>query len=451
MVELVLIYPYTKPSRDNSIFRFPPLGLGYIASFLRKNGISVKIIDYTFKNENEASEQVRKINPSVIGIYSMFTLENNSIKLAKSLRGNCDLLVAGGPLPSVSPVKFLQNFDIVVVGEGEKTMLEITKFLRGDKDLSQIAGIVYKGKNGKIVYNPSRDLMSNLDDIPFPARDLFDNEAYQIYYKRAHRSTTTSMMSSRGCPFTCDFCSKPVFSHSYRERSAENVVDEIEDVLSYGYECVFFQDDCFTLNEKRVKRICEEIQHRRLNLGWYCLSRVDSINKKMLANMRRAGCKQIFFGIESGNNSVLNFMKKQFTIKQARKAVELTVSSGIKTGAFFILGYPGETEETILDTIRFATSLPVDYLSFTLPYPIPGTGLYEKVNSDLKNLNLRDTDYSLIDHTLIFKSKFSEKKLKFAIAKAMIQYNAKKHMGSFYFLFREPFEVLTDKIFKALR
>jgi anaerobic magnesium-protoporphyrin IX monomethyl ester cyclase len=419
---------------------------------MREKGISVEIIDGTFKKKKEVIEETQKFNPSIIGVYAMFTMEHNSLNIAKSLRKNGKLLIVGGPLPSVYPENFLGEFDIVVRGEGEQTMLEIVQFNRGEKELSQIPGIVYNGLNRKIVYNPPRKLISNLDSIPLPSRDLFDNKAYMNYYQQTHGHLITSIISSRGCPYHCDFCSKPVFGDSYRERSAKNVLDEIEDVLSYGYEYVFFQDDCFTLNQKRVEEICNAILDRKIKIGWYCLSRVDAINQEMLSMMRQAGCKQIFFGIESGNNSVLKMMKKEFTIEQTRKAVELTAASEIKTGAFFILGYPGETDETILNTIQFATSLPLDYLSFTLPYPIPGTGLYKRIKDQQINLNSIDSGHRFIDHQLTFKSPFSERKLKFAILKGMIQFKAKKHWGShLYSIFGKSFDVLTDNIFKALK
>lgn len=462
MPDAVLVYPYFRPPHDKSIFRFPPLGLGYIASYLRENGVSVEIVDCTFRNEREVISRIRKLNSSVIGIYSMFTMENNSLKLARLLRENCDLLAAGGPFPSIYPEMFLQDFDVAVMGEGEQTMLEIIKSLTGEIELSKIPGIAYKKSvtneddaKDEIVRNPQRKPISNLDSLPLPARDFFDNEDYKAYYKRIYGYTVTSIMSSRGCPFKCDFCSKPVFGELYRERSAENVVDEIEDVLSFGYERVFFQDDCFTLNERRVRDICEEILQRRLQFDWDCLSRVDSVNQETLSKMKTAGCKRIFFGIESGDNSILKIMKKQVTIEQARRAVELTASMGIKTGAFFILGYPEETDETILNTIRFATSLPLDYLSFSLPYPIPGTGLNERVKSRLKNpssLNASIARRRFIDHTLNFQSPFSEAKLKFAIVKAMAQHKFRKRLGnSLYTLLGKPFETLTDHVFKTLK
>lgn len=279
MTEVVLIYPFFRPSHDRSIFRFPPLGLGYIASYLRMKGISVEIIDCTFISEKEALAKARRMNPSIVGVYSMYTMEENSLRFARSLRDNCDLLVAGGPLPSTYPERFLQDFDIVVIGEGEQTMLEIATSSDQEGNLSKISGIAYSKtatnrnqdsteNNNHIVYNPPRPLIIDLDSIPPPARDLFDNESYKKYYKTTFRYATTSIMTSRGCPFRCDFCSKPVFGDSHRARSAERVVDEIEDALSYGYGRVFFQDDCFTLDEERTVKICDEILKRKLRLGW---------------------------------------------------------------------------------------------------------------------------------------------------------------------------------------
>jgi len=168
--------------------------------------------------------------------------------------------------------------------------------------------------------------------------------------------------------------------------------------------------------------------------------------------MKEAGCKQIFFGIESGNNSVLEMMKKEFTIEQARKTVELTANSGIKTGAFFILGYPGETDETILNSIKFATSLPLDYVSFTLPYPIPGTRLYERIKDQVTTLNSSELGHRFIDQKLTFHSPFSENKLKFAILKAMIQFKIKKLLGKhLYTSLGEPLEAVTDTVLKVLK
>ncbi len=305
----------------------------------------------------------------------------------------------------------------------------------------------------KIKFTPPRRFIQNLDNIPFPSRELFDNETYKKYYSRNFGYTTTSVMTSRGCPFQCGFCSRPVFGNEFRSRSASNIVDEMEHVAALGYGRVWFADDCFTLGRKRLLRICEEITKRRVKVGWECLSRVDTMDNEVARKMRKAGCIRVFFGIESGNNRILAMMKKSATVEQAKKAVEATKLSKIQVGAFFIVGYPGEDSSTMLDTVNFASKLPLDYLSFTMPYPIPGTPLHEMVKDKItveeweEPKNLR-----LIKHNLLFQSSLSEAKLKFAIIKGMAQFYIRKYLRRpGYGLIGHPFESLTDYLLTHMR
>jgi anaerobic magnesium-protoporphyrin IX monomethyl ester cyclase len=454
MVTVTLVYPYFRPSNDKSIFRFPPLGLGYIAAYLKQHDISVALVDCTYLNEKEALERIKQSDPKIIGIYSMFSMKNKAIQLAKLLRPNAPLLVAGGPLPTSNPADFLKNFDIVAVGEGEETMLELVNAINAEDDLSDVKGIVYHTRNkSETKHTPPRGFIQNLDSIPFPSRDLFDNEGYKNYYKKNFGYTITSIMTSRGCPFNCDFCSRPVFGNQFRTRSAANVVDELEEVQALGYDRVWFADDCFTLNRKRLIAICDEIIKRRIKIGWECLSRVDTIDNEVASKMKQARCIRLYFGIESGNDQVLALMQKQITTEQAKQGVTTAKQAGIQVGAFFIIGYPNETNQTILDTVKFASGLPLDYLSFTLPYPIPGTPLYEKVKNKMIVNDWEETkNLHLIKHKLLYHSAFSEAKLKFAILKATAQFKLRKHMGTRgYKLIVTPFERLTDFIFKLLR
>lgn len=452
MTTVMLVYPYFRPLNDRSIFRFPPLGLGYIAAYLKQHNISVDLADCTFLNREEALEKVRSSDPTIVGIYSMFTMKDKAIQMARLLRENCKLLVAGGPLPTLNSAVFLHDFDVVVNGEGEETMLELAREVEKGADLSRVRGITFKEKD-KLKSTPSRKVIQSLDNIPFPARELFDHQAYKNYYAKKFGYTATSMITSRGCPFNCDFCSRPIFGNELRIRAAANIVDEIETVQALGYERVWFADDCFTLNRRRLIGICKEIVHRRIRIEWECLSRVDTIDREMTERMKRAGCVRVFFGMESGNDSVLSLMKKRATTKQAKEAVYTTKKSGVQVGAFFIVGYPGETNETILDTVRFASSLPLDYLSFTLPYPIPGTPLYDRVKDQMITSDRKEpTRLRLTEHKLLYRSSFSEVKLKFAIMKATVQFILRKYLGKrVYRLIGTPFESLTDIMFKLIR
>jgi anaerobic magnesium-protoporphyrin IX monomethyl ester cyclase len=453
MTRVTLVYPFFQPSSDNSIFRFPPLGLGYIAASLKKKDVSVALVDCTFLARKEAVERIKSSHPQILGFYSMFSMKKTSLELAKLLRNDCDLLVVGGPLPTLDPADYLEVFDVAVIGEGENSMVELVECWEKGEDISGVKGIAFKDRD-EVRFTFPRDF-ANLDDLPFPSRELFDNEAYKRYYRRRFGYSISPIITSRGCPFSCDFCSRPVFGQSFRARSAANIVDEIELIVGFGYDRVWFADDCFTLNRERVSDVCNEISRRRLDVSWECLSRVDTMDREVAAQMKCAGCVRVFFGIESGNDGVLDVMKKQITVGQARKAVYAAKAAGLQIGAFFIIGYPGENDESVLDTVRFASGLPLDYLSFTLPYPIPGTALFERVK-DNGGVVVDDWEepknWSLIRHKLLYGSRFSEAKLKFAIGKAHLQFYGRKFLGEKgYSAIGLPIERLTDTAFKLMR
>jgi anaerobic magnesium-protoporphyrin IX monomethyl ester cyclase len=452
MTTVTLVYPYFQPSGDNSIFRFPPLGLGYIVAYLRSNGVSAELVDCTFMGQEEAVERIRATGPKIIGIQAMFSMKDKVLELAKILRNNCEFLVAGGPLATSNPEEFTHLFDVVVMGEGEQTMLELVQAIERHSSFNDVRGVVFKEET-KVTATPPRSFIENLDTIPFPTRELFDNQAYKNYYSRNFAYNTTAVITSRGCPFHCDFCSRPIFGNTFRSRTAENIVKEVEEVKQLGYERVWFADDCFTLNRKRLMEICRELVLRKVNIGWECLSRVDTVDLSLAEHMRRAGCVRVFFGIESGNDMILKIMKKQATVKQAEKAVHILKKAGIQVGAFFILGYPGENEKAILDTVNFASSLPLDYLSFTFPYPIPGTPLFDRVKNLMVSKEWEEPKkFSLIKHKLLFRSPFSENKLRFALFKGMSQHYMRKYLGErISRILGKPYISITDAVFKTLK
>jgi anaerobic magnesium-protoporphyrin IX monomethyl ester cyclase len=454
-VKVALVYPYFHPANDNSIFRFPPLGLGYIAAALKKRGFEVELVDCTFMQQRQAVERIKRAEPQIVGFYSMFSMKKTALELAHTLKNegldNC-LFVVGGPLPSWSPESFLDIFDVVAVGEGEQTMSDLADCVAQGKKLSGVKGLIFRD-NKQIVNTGPREFIENLNNLSFPSRDLFDNDAYKKYYLDNFGYSTTSMITSRGCPFSCDFCSRPIFGADMRTRSVKNIVDEVEEIARLGYDRVWFADDCFTLNRNHLLDVCDEIAQRCLDVGWECLSRVDTMDTQVAKGMKRAGCIGVFFGIESGNDSVLSIMKKRITTTQAQRAVYAAKAAGLKVGAFFIVGYPGESNKTVLDTVRFASGLPLDYLSFTLPYPIPGTPLYERVKDH--GVSIEDWEepknYRLIRHKLLYASGFSEGKLKFAIGKAQAQSYGRRYLGKIgYGLFGKPFERLTDFAFEMM-
>lgn len=447
MTDVVLLYPYFKPRFDSSIFRHQPLGIGYLASYLGSRGYSVDIVDCTFMSETQALAAVERLQPAILGIYAMISVEKNALRLAQKLRQQCQLLVVGGPHATVDPSYFADTFDLIVIGEGEETLAEVVDAYFANRDFFSTAGVAFK-KNGDLVVNEKRPFIRDLDCLPNLARELYPNRAYQDYWRKKAGIKPVNIMTTRGCPYHCEYCSKPVFGDTYRERSVHKVMQEVEEVLRLGFDHIFFSDDCFTLNRNRVRTFCEKIKESKLDFNWSLLTRVDAVDKELAQEMKEAGCHTTFLGLESGDDKILTLMGKATTTTEARRAVRTLKEAGIRVGAFFMVGYPGESEDTILSTLRFACSLSLDYLSFTLPYPIPGTLLYERTRELQKPLNWDRPRLSLWEHRYYFSDPFSESKLKFAVGKGISQYYLNKYLGSS--LLSRCWESVTDSIFKLM-
>jgi anaerobic magnesium-protoporphyrin IX monomethyl ester cyclase len=457
MTSVLLIYPFFQPRRDRSPFRFPPLGVAYLAAALRQAGHEVRLLDCTFLDRAEAIDRAIKDGADVVGVYCMVTMQDDALRFSAELRGRCRLLVAGGPLPTCAPDAFLGPFDVVVRGEGEQAMLDLLGALEAGAPRATLAGIIDRDGShagpGPEPASPTSsrpDLGRELDTLPFPARDLLPNESYIQHGKVKYGYSITTVMSTRGCPFRCDFCSNVVYGASYRERSAGNVLDEIEGALRLGYDRISFADDVFTLHRRRVIELCEEIQRRGLRFAWECLGRVDSMDPDTAAAMVGAGCTRIYFGIESGDDRILALMNKHITVEQARRAVETAHRAGLEVGAFFILFYPGETNETVLNTLRLATSLPLDYIGLTLPYPLPGTTLHERIKDRITR-DWRPGENLFTDHVLIFDSEFSETKMRLGLLKGRIQFEIRRRLGRLAPLALKLFEPPTDALLTALK
>jgi anaerobic magnesium-protoporphyrin IX monomethyl ester cyclase len=457
MTAVLLIYPYFKPARDRSVFRFPPLGVSYLAASLQEAGHAVQLLDCTFLNRADALRAALDADAEVIGIYCMVTLLEDCLWFASQLRGHCKLLIAGGALPTCDPPLFMDHFDVVVRGEGEETIKEVVRAYEQGCAFSGITGIAYRNKPGSnggvkedICLTEERPFQKDLDRIPFPARSLLPNDDYIRYSREKYGYAITTVMSTRGCPYHCEFCSNVVFGGSYRERSAKNVVDEVEEALGLGYERISFADDVFTLNRRRVVEVCAEIQQRGLRFQWECLGRVDAMDEDIALKMKRAGCKRIYFGIESGDERILALMNKKITTEEARHAVEAAHRAGLEVGAFFILFYPGETDESVLSTLRFATSLPLDYLGLSMPYPLPGTALYDRVREQVTR-EWHSGESLFGSHVLTYAADFSEFKMWFGIIKGHVQFRIKRRLGKAAPVLLNLFEKPTDMLLRLMR
>jgi len=359
---------------------YPPLGLMYIASYLRKfSHHSVVILDALVEKlgYQDIAQHVKSHNPDIVGISTTTLNLVDVCKTAQEVKRikPDTLIVLGGPHTSIYPEETLRlpNVDIVVIGEGEITMKELLDALERRDSLENIAGIGYK-KDGRICLNKNRPVIENLDILPFPSWDITPYKKYYSVF--AQSGMSTNIMTSRGCPYSCIFCFHETVRR-LRVRSAKNVVDEIEEALKMDIKEFFIFDETFTINQQRVHDICGEILKRKLQISFDMRTRVDIISEELLKSLKKAGCKRIQYGVESGSQRILNLMKKGITLEQARRAFSLTKKMGMATYADFMLGFPGETKEEMFQTISFAVELNPDFVQFAITTLYPATEIYQ--------------------------------------------------------------------------
>lgn len=385
-MKMLLINP--KSGIENPLL---PLGLAYIAAVLEKNKIPVDILDTDAlkMSDEEIEKKLSETKPDIIGITIMTATFYAGQKLIKLIRNVLPktVIIAGGPHLSALPeetLKEIPELDIVIQGEGEMTMLELVQALENNKSLQEIKGIYYR-ENNQIFSTPVRELIQNLDLLPFPARDKFPLDKYKTHPPYGRKNPYMHLITSRGCPFNCAFCSKSVFGRRLRVRSAVNVVDEVEELIKkYKIKELKFYDDDFTLDMKRAEEICDEILRRKIKIPWSCTTRVDLVNEQLLKKMEKAGCWLISYGVESASQDLLNVMNKGITIEQIKQAFEWTRKTKIKILAYFMIGLPGETRKSIEKSIKFAKELNPDFTNWSLTTIFPNTPLKEIVKERLK-------------------------------------------------------------------
>ena len=384
---------------------YPPMGLAYIAAVLRENGVEVKIIDAKSLNmsHEDVAKAIEKERPDFAGVTVFTTQLRSALDTCRGIKKRfpSTKIVVGGPHihPLHGEVIKEESIDFCVRGEAELTMLELVNTVsNGDEgDLKKVKGLTFKNGNN-IIVTPDRPFIQNLDTLPFPARDLLPIHLYKAGTARGVVNFTP-VTASRGCPFKCHFCSVPRFWPIHRRRSVENVLNELEDVYrTYKIELVRFTDETFTLNKRWVTEFCRGMVERGLadKITWSCDSRVNTISEELLKEMKSANCEVIFYGIEFGNQRILDFSGKKTTIAQIHKAVEMTKKSGISPYGGFMLGYPTETCETIEDTIKLARTVGVDGATFTVVTPFPGSQLYDYCEEKglLRTHNLEQFNYA---------------------------------------------------------
>lgn len=374
-----------------------------IAAVLEKKGYNVKILDLPAQKLSKKSvlSFTSAENPDLIGISAMTPNLTSAINLARQIKEvepEVDI-VLGGPHASLFPEETLQNvpdFDIIVHGEGEETIVELAEtFEKGERVDPQILGIAYR-EGKEIRLSQKRSYISDLDCLPFPAFNLLPMGRYRLHPPHGKRTPAIPIMTSRGCPYRCIYCSKSVFGHKYRANSPEYIINEIEYLIEkFNAKEITFYDDVFTLDKKRINAICDGLDEKGIDIPWTCETRVNLVTRDLLERMKKSGCYLIAYGVESGNQSILNSLKKDVQIEQITQAFKITHVAGIQTVAYFMIGSPGETPNTIKETIALAKKLDSDFAQFSISTPFPGTELFNIVcKSGLVSENWNDYVYA---------------------------------------------------------
>ena len=355
-----------------------PRTLALMGAVIKKSGHDVGIFDFNVMDN--FPEFLESFKPDVVGISCSTPTIRDALKAAHEVKkyDKSVYVIFGGIHPTALPEKTLKdkNIDVVVRGESEETMPELLKAIKTGK-LSSVKGITYMSK-GNIHNTPDRPLVENLDDIPNPDYDIIPMEKYTRAY----------MMTSRGCPFQCVFCgSHLLFGHRVRFRGAERVVDEMKDLKKRNFDYVWVTDDTFTLNKKRVHDVCDEIIRRKLKMDWTCLTRVNTVDVKMLKKMKKAGCSRVNFGIESTDPVVIKAIKKSITLEDIKKAFKISRKAKMETAAYLMVGLPKQTWKSVLHTNEVLKIIKpnVTWVNVLVPYPDTEVYMNMKTRGMLKD------------------------------------------------------------------
>jgi len=377
--------------RKTSFLSSPPMGILYLATVLKTKGLDVSILDQSAKGFSieEAVKWVRKENPDVLGFSVLTGTGLTAASIANEVKKeNPDMkIVFGGYHATLNAERILTKYpciDIIVRGEGEYTVLELVESLEKRNGLKNVLGVTFRQKENShsIVSTPDRPFIMNLDSLSFPNRDLLNGD-YHLGLAGAHVATKkfTSIISSRGCPYRCRFCSCRRMAHSiWRKRSVENLLEEILFLVSKGYKQFMFVDDSFTIDPKRVIRFCRMVKKERMDIEWIFEGRVDRSSYGMMREAVNAGARIVFFGIESANQRILDYYNKQITPEQSKRAIENARNAGIDVvSGSFIVGAPSETKEEVENTLKFAQQLDLDIPQFNVLTAYPGTDLWDSL------------------------------------------------------------------------
>jgi anaerobic magnesium-protoporphyrin IX monomethyl ester cyclase len=368
---------YEDPKELQIMKPYPPLGILYICAHLRRKGVQVQVFDSTFSYRQELFDVLRKGPPSVLGVYANLMTRPNVIEILRCAKDAGWQTIVGGPEPGAYIEQYLDAAaDFVVIGEGETTLEELLPVLHGEshRSLEEIAGIAFRAPGGNIIQTKPREQIRDINAQPWPAREAIDMDRYVSVWREHHGTGAVSLITARGCPYHCRWCSHQVFGKTHRRRTPASVADELAWLVeTYNPDIAWMADDVFTIHHGWLFQYATELKKRGLKVPFECISRADRLNPQVVQTLAEMGCFRVWIGSERGSQRILDAMERGVTVDEVQAAVSLCRSHGIQTGMFLMWGYEGEELDDVEATIQHVKKTDPDIFFTTVAYPIQGT------------------------------------------------------------------------------
>ncbi len=422
--------------KEQQIMRpYPPLGILYISGYLEDQGIANEVFDTTFSSKKDFRSYLLDQRPPLIGIYVNLMTKINVLESIRFIKENLPdtKIILGGPEVTYSAENFLRyGADYIVIGEGEETMTELVNSLilvpaGMEDDVAEkvshqrsITGIAYL-EDKKFIQTPERQKIRDLNELSTPNRKKINLHLYLDAWKKRHSKNALSVSTMRGCPYTCKWCSRAVYGLSYRRRNPDKVVEELVQIKKdYNPDSLWFVDDVFTISHKWLSTFRDELQKHNLLIPYECITRADRLSEEVILTLKETGCFRVWIGAESGSQKVIDLMDRRVDVNQVRDMIRLTRKHGIEAGTFIMLGYPGETEEDIEETIHHLKESNPDHFTITVAYPIRGTELFQEIEA----IQTTKLDWSIsTDRDVDFKRTYSRRYYDYAVARVISEVN----------------------------
>ncbi len=412
---------------------YPPLGLLYVSAYLISKNVPNHVFDSTFYSQKDQLEFIFDKKPKVVSIYTNLMTKIEVVKLIKILKTTkfgFPKIILGGPDVTFNIENYLKSgADFLTIGEGEETTFELYNAIIQNSDFNEVKGIAFLD-NGKLVQTHARTKFKELDELPLPNRNAIPNQKYLDTWKENHGESSMTISTQRGCPYTCKWCSTAVYGQSYRRRPANLVAQEMKMLKeNYNPDAIWFVDDVFTISHKWLTSFHEEVVKQNAQIRFECITRAERLNDEILKLLKEAGCFRIWIGAESGSQKIIDAMDRRVDVNHVKKMIQNTNALGIETGTFIMLGYPGENEKDIKETIQYLKEANPTLYTITIAYPIKGTSLYNEIE---KKMTIKPDWETSTDRQIEFERTYPRKYYDYAVKKVVneVEFSRLKNKNS---------------------